>query len=223
MDIFRKNEEFEIEVLDKMNGAKLLEPLVFGGGSMLRLCHELNRYSVGLDFWFVKKIPPRDYYDKIGISLLNDYEITDSQIKHYTLLFELRTALYPKRLKIEIRREKKNCDYEKKIAFSTFSTRQVILNAHTLDQTMKNKIEAFLDRGEIRDCFDIEFLLRRGVELPDLGDRQSIEFRDKILGFKDRDFKVKLGSILEKDIRNYYVLNRFRYLKEKLDRLVTKL
>ena len=66
MDIFRQHEEFEIEVLDKMNSAKLLEPLVFGGGSMLRLCHELNRYSVDLDFWFVKKISPHDYYEKIG-------------------------------------------------------------------------------------------------------------------------------------------------------------
>ncbi len=88
---------------------------------------------------------------------------------------------------------------------------------------MKNKVASFLDRGEIRDCFDIEFLLRRGVELPVLGDRQSIEFRDKLAGFKDRDFKVKLGSILENDIHNYYIVNRFRYLEEKLDRLVTKL
>ena len=52
MDIFRQHEVFQIEVLDKMNSAKLLEPLVFGGGTMLRLCHELNRYSVDLDFDF---------------------------------------------------------------------------------------------------------------------------------------------------------------------------
>ncbi len=53
------------------------------------------------------------------------------------------------------------------------------------------EIEAFLNRGEIRDCFDIEFLLRRGVELPVLAGEQSIEFREKLAGFKDRDFKVK--------------------------------
>ncbi len=222
MDILRQHEEFEIEVLDKMNSAKLLEPIVFGGGSMLRLCHELNRYSVDLDFWFVKKISPDEFYDKIGSSLVKDYEITDSQIKHYTILFEFRSAFYPKHLKIEIRRERKDCDYQERIAFSRFSTRQVLLKAHTLDQTMKNKIEAFLNRGEIRDCFDIEFLLRRGVELPVIADNQSIEFREKLAGFKDRDFKVKLGSILENDIRNYYIVNRFRYLEEKLGLLFTK-
>jgi predicted nucleotidyltransferase component of viral defense system len=220
MDIFRQHEKFEIEVLDKMNSARLLEPLVFGGGSMLRLCHELNRYSVDLDFWFVKKISTQEYYDKILRAIVKDYEITDSQMKHHTLLFEFRSALYPKRLKIEIRRERKVCDFEKKIAFSTFSTKQVILNTHTLDQTMKNKVEAFFDRGEIRDCFDIEFLLRRGVDLPTLSDRQSVEFRGKLAGLKDRDFKVKLGSILENDIRNYYIVNRFRYLEEKLGLLL---
>ncbi len=216
MDIYRQHEEFEIEVLDKLNSAKLLEPLVFGGGSMLRLCHELNRYSVDLDFWFVKKVPAQDYYKKFRSAILKDYEITDSQIKHYTLLFEFRSTSYPKRLKIEIRREIKDCDHQEKIAFSKFSTKQVLLKAHTLDQTMKNKIDAFLDRGEIRDCFDIEFLLRRGIELPDLTGKKSIEFRKKLASFKDIDFKVKLGSILESDMRNYYIANRFSYLESKL-------
>jgi hypothetical protein len=208
MDILRQHEKFEIEVLDKMNSAKLLEPLVFGGGSMLRLCHELNRYSADLDFWFIKKISLHDYYDKFRRAIVKEYEITDSQMKHYTLLFEFRSASYPKRLKIEI--------------FSTFSTRQVVLKAHTLDQTMKNKIEAFLDRGEIRDCFDIEFLLRRGIELTVLAGKQSVEFRKKLAGLKDSDFKVKLGSILENDIRNYYIVHRFSYLDEKLGILLTK-
>lgn len=151
-----------------MNSAKVLEPRVFGGGTMLRLCHELDRYSVDLDFWFIKRISQKAYFEKIRRAFEKDYEVTDFQMKRYTLLFELRSALYPKRLKIEIRREKKDCDYQEKIAFSRFSTKQVLLKAHTLNQTMKNKFEAFLDRGEIRDCFDIEFLLRRGVELPAL-------------------------------------------------------
>lgn len=216
MDIFRQHEVFEIEILDKMNSAKLLERLVFGGGTMLRLCHELNRYSMDLDFWFIKSTPQKKYFERMQKVFKKDYEITDAEIKHYTLLFELRSAQYPKRLKIEIRRELKGCDYQKTIAFSTSSTRQILVNAHTLEQTMKNKIEAFLDRGEIRDCFDIEFLIRRGVRLPAISDRVIIDLRRKIAGFKDVDFKVKLGSILEKSIRDYYVENRFSFLEEKL-------
>ncbi len=199
-----------------MNSARVLEPLVFGGGTMLRLCHELDRYSVDLDFWFIKRISQNKYFERIRLAFEKDYEITDSQIKHRTLLFELRSSLYPKRLKIEIRRERKDCDFQEKIAFSRFSTKQVLLKAHTLNQTMKNKFEAFLDRGEIRDCFDIEFLLKRGVELPALTNRQFNEFQKKLVRFKEKDFKVKLGSILENEIRKYYVEMRFGYLQEKL-------
>lgn len=64
MDIFRQHELFEIEVLDKMRRFRLLEPIVFGGGTMLRLCHELNRYSADLDFWFVKQTDQGAYFDR---------------------------------------------------------------------------------------------------------------------------------------------------------------
>lgn len=212
MDIFRQHEVFEIEVLDKMNSAKLLEKLVFGGGSMLRLCHELNRFSVALDFWFLKKTPHEKYFNTLKKAFEQDYEITDAKIKNYTLLLELRSAQYPKRLKIEIRRELKKFDYERIIAFSKFSTRQVLVNAHTLEQSMRNKIPAFLDRGEIRDCYDIEFLLRRGVQLPVDVNEKFRALQKKIGRFKDLDFKVTLGSILEKDIRDYYIENRFSFL-----------
>lgn len=216
MDTFKQHEVFEIEVLDRMNSAKMLDPLVFGGGSMLRLCHELNRYSVVLDFWFVKNVSQNDFFDK-GIKTFEKYyEITDAQIKHYTILFELRSAQYPKRLKIEIRRELKDWDYQQDIAFSKFSTKQVVLKTHTLDQTINNKIEAFLDRGEIRDCFDIEFMVRRGVEIPLKEEKESIALRKKITNLKEIDFKVKLGSILEDDTREYYVTHRFRFLEEIL-------
>jgi hypothetical protein len=216
MDILKQHEIFEMEVLEKMNSMKALEPLVFGGGSMLRLCHELNRYSVDLDFWVVKRITQNDYFEKLQQLLKKDYELTDAQIKHYTILLELRSASYPRRLKIEIRREIKDWDFQEKIAFSKFSTKQVVLKAHTLEQTMKNKIAAFLERGEIRDSFDIEFLLRRGIELPVFNKKQIDRLQKKLAGLKERDFKVKLGAILENDIRKYYFTHRFGYLEEIL-------
>ncbi|SPD76333.1 conserved hypothetical protein [uncultured Desulfobacterium sp.] len=223
MDTLRQHELFEIETLEKMNSSKALDPLVFGGGTMLRLCHDLKRYSADLDFWFVKNTPQEEYFDKLRAAFEKDYEITDSQIKHFTLLLELRSASYPKRLKVEIRKEIRDCDYQKTIAFSKFSTKQVILKAHTLEQTMKNKIEAFLEREEIRDCFDMEFLLRRGIDLGITSKDKIIELQKKIGGFKSVDFRVKLGSILEKDIRDYYVDNGFRYLSEKLNSVLITL
>ncbi len=216
MDIFERHEIFEIEVLEKLKNSRLLESLVFGGGTMLRLCYELKRYSVDLDFWFTRKVPVKSFFNKFRKILEHDYDITDAWIKYYTLLFEIRSEIYPKRLKIEIRKEIKDSDFMERIAYSKYTNKQVILKTHTLEQSMKNKIDALLDRGEIRDCFDIEFLLRKGVSLPPLSVGRISKLKERVIGFKDKDFKVKLGSILESDIRKYYIENRFSYLQEKI-------
>jgi predicted nucleotidyltransferase component of viral defense system len=217
MDISQRHEILEIETLENMNSGKFLEPLVFGGGTMLRLCHELNRYSVDLDLWFVKKTDYDRYFNKLKKYLGERYELTDAHIKHYTILLELRSKGYPKRLKIEIRKELKTCDFEERIAFSKFSSKQVILKAHTLEQMMKNKLEAAIDRHEIRDFYDIEFLLRRGVPLK--ASREDLVALAKEIGtFKKSDFSVTLGSLLEQDTRKYYAANGFAYLQEKLPR-----
>jgi len=216
MNIFEKHEIFEIEVLEKLKNRGLLEPLVFGGGTMLRLCHELKRFSADLDFWFIKDVSVDIYFEKFMKVIKGDYELTDSWMKQFTLLFEIRSGNYPKRLKIEIRKGTKEVDFQEKIAFSKLSTKQVIVKAHTLEQSMKNKIAALIDRDEIRDAFDIEFLLRKGIDIPGLDEEQHSKLKEKLEGFTGKDFKVKLGSVLERDIRNYYVENRFSYLREKI-------
>jgi predicted nucleotidyltransferase component of viral defense system len=216
MNIFEKHEIFELEVLEKLKNARLLDPLVFGGGTMLRLCHELRRYSVDLDFWRIKDTAENIFFDNLQNVLKQDYDVTDAQIKHFTILIEIRSSNFPKRLKIEIRKEISDWDFQEKIAFSKFSNKQVLLKAHTLEQTMKNKISALLDRGEVRDGFDIEFLLRQGIPLPDLADADKKKMVARLDGFKDKDFKVKLGSVLEIDTRAYYIENQFNYIRQKL-------
>jgi hypothetical protein len=59
-------------------------------------------------------------------------------------------------------------------------------------------------------------MLRRGVSLPALNSQEAAAFLKKLAGLKDREFKVKLGSILESEAREYYSKNRFSYLEEKL-------
>ena len=81
---------------------------------------------------------------------------------------------------------------------------------------MKNKVTAFLDRGEIRDCFDIEFLLRRNIALPPLNTTTAKQFLNKMKRFKQADYKVKLGSIVEENVRQFYISQKFTYLREKL-------
>jgi len=163
MNEWEQHELFEIEVLDILKSNRVLEGLIFGGGTMLRLCHDL-----------------------------------------------------PRRLKIEIRREWKNWEYEEKIAFSRFRTTQVLLKGHTLMQTLRNKLEALADRGAIRDAFDIEFILRLNIPLPPLAAEKKECLLRQIRRFTPRDFKVALSSVLEKERRDYYVKNGFQYLNQKL-------
>ncbi|MBA3063763.1 MAG: hypothetical protein FP833_12580 [Atribacteria sp.] len=58
-----------------------------------------------------------------------------------------------------------------------------MLKSFTLGQMMKNKIEAFLERKEIRDVFDIGFLSRRGVNLS-VDDEELKKIKEIIQGFK---------------------------------------
>jgi hypothetical protein len=85
----------------------------------------------------------------------------------------------------------------------------------TLGQMMKNKIEASIDRKNIRDCFDIEFLMRRGVGLG-CTEEQKKKLQRIVAGFTDTDYSVTLGSLLEPKDREFYREQKFAYLKEKL-------
>ena len=57
---------------------------------------------------------------------------------------------------------------------------------------MKNKITAALDRKEIRDIFDIEFLLKKGVDL----DTQSERFSKMLKIIDSSLFERKIVSFL---------------------------
>ena len=80
---------------------------------------------------------------------------------------------------------------------------------------MESKLEAFLDRQEIRDVFDMEFLFKKGVLLEASDDRLREVLR-LINAFSRRDYTVRLGSLLEKEQREYYSVENFKILKGEL-------
>lgn len=213
-------EIFEIEVLELLNNVKVLDNLYFGGGTMLRLCHNLNRYSTDLDFWIDVSVDSKSLFPKLKQEFQNRYKIVDAENKKFTLLIEIKSTTYKRNLKIEIRKEQIDFDWERKIAFSRFTNKQVTVKGLTLQQMMKNKIEAMISRKIIRDCFDIEFLLMRGVELPS-DKTKLLEIKGIIDSFKERDFKVMLGSILEEKERKFYLENRFKLLNEEINKKLT--
>lgn len=215
MQTLQNLEVLEIEILELLNSIKVLEFLYFGGGTMLRLCHNLNRYSTDLDFWLDASLDNKQIFQLIRKALADNYKLTDSMNKRNTILFEFRSSSVNRSMKIEIRKEQTNFEWEYKIAFSRFTTKQVMVKALTLEQMMKNKFEALLSRKIIRDAFDIEFLLMRGINLP--SDITKLEKALQIINnFKEQDYKVTLGSILDEKDRKFYLINKFKFLKEEI-------
>jgi hypothetical protein len=210
-----KQEQFEIEVLDVLNSKRILGYLVFGGGTMLRLCWGLNRFSVDLDFWIIKKINFKKLFNLVKECLLERYIIKDANNKFYTLLFEIKSKDFPRALKIEIRKELKKIKTEKAIAYSKYSNLQVLVNTITLKEMMSAKIKAFLERKEIRDVFDIEFLYKKGIDL-DASQEELSGLLKGISSLTKNDYNVKLAGLLEEKDRKYYLHNKFKLLESAI-------
>ncbi len=210
-----EQERFELEVLDKLKSGRILERLVFCGGTMLRLCFGLNRYSVDLDFQLKNKEDAEQLRREITEFLGADYTVTDSADKFNTILVEIKSAKYPRRLKIEIRKKTPDGATEPAIAYSPSADRQVYVDVVPLPDMMRSKIAAFLERKEIRDAFDIEFLLKKGIELEaspeDLG-----KLGQELDALTARDYAIKLGSILEERDRDYYKKKNFTILRSAI-------
>ncbi len=209
-------EKLEIQTLQLLNSNRLLESLFFGGGTMLRLCHNLPRYSTDLDFWITKETNPNNLFEKITEMLSEKFTLIDKANKRNTLLFQFRSSVSQRTMKIEIRKNMKNFEWERKIAFSRFTSIQVPVKALTLSQMLKNKIDALLSRKIIRDAFDIQFLIMRGVEL-NVEKKKLKKLLSTIKSFNDLDFKVVLGSVLPEKEREYYIKNKFNFLIEEIN------
>ncbi len=208
----------EMEVLDRLNSGRFLHRLIFGGGTMLRLCHGLDRFSVDLDFWLAHPEDASKIFKEMTDYLNRFYDLKDAADKYYTLLFELSSPTYPRRLKIEIRKEVQSPLSEQAIAFSPHSFRQVLLRTVSLPAMMSSKIAAFMDRKEIRDVYDMEFLVKKGIT-PAADPDVLKEVRRRIDLLTKQDYTSKLGSLLAAEKRSYYVEKNFTILKASIDRL----
>lgn len=216
MNDLQLQERFEVETLIWLKNKGFLKNMIFGGGTMLRLCHDLQRFSVDLDFWLYRVPNTGKYYQDLKDAFLKDYIVTDAQNKFFTLLFEIKKAPYPRKLKIEIRKKLPETDFQEKIAYSRHGYLQVLVKGFTLEQMMHHKMGALLDRQEIRDAFDLEFLVRNGIDLPEEPDKLK-RAKKIIAGFSRRDYFVTLGSLLEPEIREYYKENRFSFLVHRIN------
>jgi len=210
-----KQEMFELEVLDRLNSGRFLSRMVFGGGTMLRLCHGLDRYSVDLDFWLLPADDYSPWFADLQHYLARYYDLRDAADKFYTLVVELKSPDYPRSLKVEMRKSVNIIATEQAIAYSPFSTVQVFVRTIPLQDMMRSKIDAFLQRKEIRDAYDLEFLVKKGLKA-EISPQKANQLLAAIDALTRYDYNVKLSSLLEAGKRSYYRTNNFRILKAQL-------
>lgn len=215
MELYKQHEQFEMQVLSDLQSARMLEKLVFGGGTMMRLCHELTRYSVDLDFYLKKRQDDKIIAKQLKNVFESSYQIRDFQKKRNTILLEISTAQFPRKLKLEINTHYQYSEVEQSIAWSKYANIQVLVTSISLPKMMKLKINALIDRKEIRDAFDIEFLIRRGIKV-DCSIEAIQKMKNVLSAFKPIDYKVKLGSIVAVEDRTYYNQIGFKFLLEHL-------
>ncbi|MGC9070394.1 MAG: nucleotidyl transferase AbiEii/AbiGii toxin family protein [Elusimicrobiales bacterium] len=151
-------------------------------------------------------------FKKIKEVFLAEYNIKDSYNNHFSILFEFTSPKYPRALKIEIRKEIKNIRLEKSIAYSPNSNLQVLVNTVSLKDMMAAKISAFLDRNEIRDVYDMKFMFKKGIK-PEIDRNTALLIGNRIAKFTKNDYKVKLGSLLDAEKREYYNKANFQDFK----------
>lgn len=226
MKDLERHEALEMRVLDEMRQTRILDELVFGGGTMLRLCYDLPRYSVDFDFYLKKKAEAFHPW----VRKLNDKfrtmgaEITDQWEKHFSFLWEIRMEGTPRRLKIEIRKDSaRAAQTSLAIAHSPHSPLQVRLRVVALEQMWLNKVDALASRREIRDAYDLEFLTLRGpADFAHVDPARLRELLKVIDSFSKKDFQITLGSVLSKEERERVVLGGFEYLKTKIRGALTQ-
>jgi len=216
MERLIEHEALQMAMLQWLGSKRFLASLAFGGETMLRLCHELPRYSLGLDFSFFKEESYDGFYDRLYTAFSQDHNISNAQNNNNSIVVEVEGEKRIPKLKIEITKTTVSPgSTEEKIAFSTHFPTQILVRGFTLQHMLQNKILSLLACGEIRDAFDVEFFVRKGVDL-NLPEVEKKKVLRKLKGFKKRDFDVKLGGILQPELRDYYRRQKFAYLEEKL-------
>jgi len=210
-----EHEALQMAILKWLGSKRFLASLAFGGETMLRLCHELPRYSLDLEFSFFKQESYDGFYDRLYAALLKDHDVIDAQNGDHSIVAEVKRKRRTPKLKIAITKTMASPgSTEEKIAFSPHFPTQILVRGFTLQQMLQKKIASLLSRGEIRDAFDVEFFVRKGIDvnLPEVEKKKVLK---KLKGFKKRDFDVKLGGILQPELRDYYRRKGFTYLEEK--------
>ncbi len=155
-----QHRKFLFEILRAIYSSQIGHWLAFKGGTMLYFFHELDRFSVDLDFDLIDLEKEQIVFDEIKKILRKFGEIKDEKNKHFTIFFKLDYQKTLQNLKIEIsKRDPKINKYE----FLDFYG--ITVRTLAIEDAFAHKIIAATSRKSIanRDFYDIYFLFKKNI------------------------------------------------------------
>ena len=216
MKALRDHETYQMAMLQWLASKRFLGSLAFEGGTMLRLCHELPRFSLDMGFCFFKQQNYETFYNRLSRALSQDHDVVDCRNSNSSILVQMPRQPGMPKFEMEFRK----CaappgTTEEKIAFSPYFPTQVLVRGITLQQTLLSMTQALIDHGDIAYTFDLEFLLRKGTTL-NLPSEHRTELMGRLKEFNNNDLHDKLGDLLLPEVRDYYKREGFSYLEQAL-------
>jgi len=223
-DFFNQyRENVIIEVVQALAKSSAGSQIAFKGGTALKLFFDLPRYSEDMDYDAL----PGAFAEKllgiiVGLCTKKGWEITDSALKYYTILVELRFRGPDRSFQVKIEISTR----EKELKTTILPLRGVPIVALEPSFLMTEKILTFLDRQAGRDIFDVWFILNGAYPLDETLIARAFEnrsaFFQALLNTVRKADPKKIhrdtGKLLNQDYRNWIQTS---FLSD-LERLIKK-
>lgn len=157
-----RHREILILILSEIYRHPKLSPLLgFKGGTALYLFHQLDRFSVDLDFDLLDKDQEKFVYDSM-LEILSRYgEIKDHALKNFGVLISLSYEKNLHQLKVDISNRQSNGNYE------VINYLGIPMRVMKLEDMAANKLVALVERKKpaARDIFDLYFILNNRISI----------------------------------------------------------
>lgn len=194
-------EYWEMFILNGLYSSDLGLNLVFKGGTALRLAYNSPRFSEDLDFSLLNKISFPDFKKVVKNIVSQQTELSLKEIyskkNTYFALIKLKQEYLSQTLsiKVEISKRKlplkKDKDFKLLTVSSPTTNLKPLVRVFTLEQLLKEKLNALSSRKKPKDLFDVWLigqLLKKRVSLPKIR-------------LKEKDIKQELNRLLPKNYR----------------------
>lgn len=220
----KKHRKILFEIIKDVYDSPVGSFLGFKGGTMLYFFHELDRFSVDLDFDLLDEGKSEEVFSSIRKIIGKYGTIDDEMNKNFTILFELRYEAGQQSVKVEINKRLTEGDsYEIRSFYGTD------VKTLSLEDSFAHKLIAAMGRKGVanRDFYDIWFLFKKGV-LPNEKVIKAVTGKDireyckelKIFiedNFSDSNPLAGLGELVDNKQKDWIKKNLKKELLVQLD------